>query len=164
VLDGVTNFPARRVKPADVRIAEWTSDLDKFAQRKIHRYPSLVDGAERIRARNPRLSREQAMHLATHGMKRNDDGSFSWKYDPYLRARAPYRLSLEENMGLWSRIACPTLLVSASESFLPDPEKAGVMSQFRHGELARIAGAGHWLQHDRPDEVAALIRKFLEVA
>src|SRR4051812_33838854 len=24
VLDGVTNFPARRVKPIDVRIAEWT--------------------------------------------------------------------------------------------------------------------------------------------
>jgi pimeloyl-ACP methyl ester carboxylesterase len=164
VLDGVTNFPARRLKPADVRIAEWTSDLDKFAQRKIHRYPSLVDGAERIRARNPRLSREQAMHLATYGMKRNDDGSFSWKYDPYLRARAPYRLSLEDNMGLWSRIACPTLLVSAGESFLPDPENAGVMSQFRHAELARIAGAGHWLQHDRPDEVARLIRKFLHAA
>src|ERR1700751_4842565 len=82
VLDGVTNFPARRVKPADVRIADWIGDLDKFAQRKIHCYPSLVDGAERIRARNPRLTREQAMHLATHGMKRNDDGSFSWKYDP----------------------------------------------------------------------------------
>jgi pimeloyl-ACP methyl ester carboxylesterase len=164
VLDGVTNFPARRVKPAYVRIAEWTSDLDKFAQRKIHRYPSLVDGAERIRARNPRLTREQAMHLATHGMKRNDDGSFSWKYDPYLRARAPYRLSLEDNIGLWSRIACPMLLVSASESFLPDPEKAGVMTHFGHAELARIEGAGHWLQHDRPDEVAGLIRTFLERA
>ena len=56
------------------------------------------------------------------------------------------------------------LLVSAGESFLPDPEKAGVMSQFKHAELARIAGAGHWLQHDRPEEVAGLIRKFLQVA
>src|SRR4029077_11675575 len=36
VLDGVTNYPARRVKAADVRIAEWISDLDKLAQRKIH--------------------------------------------------------------------------------------------------------------------------------
>jgi pimeloyl-ACP methyl ester carboxylesterase len=48
VLDGVTNYPARRVKPADVRIAEWISDLDKLAQRKIHRYASVADGAERI--------------------------------------------------------------------------------------------------------------------
>jgi pimeloyl-ACP methyl ester carboxylesterase len=161
VLDGVTNFPARRPKPADVRISDWAGDLDKLAKRKIHRYATVADGAERIVGRNPRLTRAQAMHLATHGMKRNDDGSFSWKYDPYLRARAPYRLSLEDNIGLWSRIACPTLLVAASESFLPDPEKAGVMSHFKHAELAKIAGAGHWLQHDRPDEVLGLIQRFL---
>jgi pimeloyl-ACP methyl ester carboxylesterase len=161
VLDGVTNFPARRPKPADVRISDWAGDLDKLALRKIHRYPTVADGAERIVGRNPRLTRAQAMHLATHGMKRNDDGSFSWKYDPYLRARAPYRLSLDDNIGLWSRIACPTLLVAASESFLPDPEKAGVMSHFKHAELAKVAGAGHWLQHDRPDEVLGLIQRFL---
>ena len=53
VLDGVTNFPARRIKPADVRIAEWAGDLDKFAQRKIHRYPSVADGAERMLAPQP---------------------------------------------------------------------------------------------------------------
>ncbi|MGH6707328.1 MAG: alpha/beta fold hydrolase [Bradyrhizobium sp.] len=161
VLDGVTNFPARRPKPADVRISDWAGDLDKLAQRKIHRYPTIADGADRIVGRNPRLTRVQAMHLATHGMKRNDDGSFSWKYDPYLRARAPYRLSLDDNIGLWSRIACPTLLVAASDSFLPDPEKAGVMSHFKHAELAKIAGAGHWLQHDKPDEVLGLIQRFL---
>ena len=87
VLDGVTNFPARRVKPAALQdIADWAGDLDKFAQRKIHLYPSVADGAVRIHARNPRLTDAQAMHLATHGMKQNADGSFSWKYDPYLRA------------------------------------------------------------------------------
>jgi pimeloyl-ACP methyl ester carboxylesterase len=161
VLDGVTNFPARRVKPADVRIADWAGDLDKFAQRKIHRYASVADGAERILHRNPRLTRAQAMHLATHGLKQNADGSYSWKFDPYLRARAAYRLSLEDHVGLWSRIQCPTLLVSASESFLPDPEKAGVMQHFGNAELAKIAGAGHWLQHDKPDEVRELIERFL---
>jgi len=161
VLDGVTAFPARRTQPADVRIAEWAGDLDKFAQRKIHRYPSVADGAGRMRGRNPRLTEAQALHLATHGMKRNDDGSYSWKFDPYLRARAPYRLSLEDNTGLWSRIACPTLLVAADESFLPDPGKAGVLSHFKHAELVTISGAGHWLQHDRPDEVLELIQRFL---
>src|SRR4051812_26120115 len=110
VLDGVTNFPTRKVKPIELRISEWVGDLDKTAQRKIHRYASVADGADRMRARNARLTPEQALHLATHALKRNPDGTYGWKFDPYLRARAPYRLSLEDHIALWSRIACPTLL------------------------------------------------------
>jgi pimeloyl-ACP methyl ester carboxylesterase len=163
VLDGVTNFPARTVKPIDVRIAEWVGDLDKTAQRKIHRYPSVGDGADRILARNARLTREQAMHLATHGMKRDADGGYSWKFDPYLSARAPYRLSFEDYAALWSRIRCPTLLVSGSESFLPDPATAGVLEHFRQAELVRIEGAGHWLQHDKATEVVDVLKTFLGV-
>src|ERR1700681_750778 len=164
VLEGVTNFPVRKVKPIDVRIAEWVGDLDKTAQRKIHRYPSVADGAERILARNARLTREQAMHLATHALKRDADGEYSWKFDPYLRARAPYRLSLEDNIALWSRIQCPTLLVAGSESFLPDPGTAGVLTHFRQAELVKIEGAGHWLQHDKTEEVIGVLKSFLDLS
>jgi len=164
VLDGVTNFPTRTVKPIDVRIAEWVGDLDETAQRKIHRYPSVADGADRILARNARLTREQAMHLATHALKRDADDEYSWKFDPYLRARAPYRLSLEDNIALWSRIQCPTLLVAGSESFLPDPGTAGVLTHFRQAELVKIEGAGHWLQHDQPEQVIGVLKTFLGVS
>jgi pimeloyl-ACP methyl ester carboxylesterase len=164
VLDGVTNFPARGVKPIDVRIAEWVGDLDKTAQRKIHRYPSLADGADRILARNARLTRAQAMHLATHALKRDADGEHSWKFDPYLRARAPYRLSLDDNIALWSRIQCSTLLVAGSESFLPDPGTAGVLGHFRQAELVKIEGAGHWVQHDQPQQVIGVLKTFLGVS
>ena len=163
VLDGVTNFPARRVKPIELRIADWVGDLDKTAQRKTQRYGSVSDGADRMLGRNARLTREQAMHLATHALKPDADGGYSWKFDPYLRARAPYRLSLDDNIALWSRIACPTLLVAGSESFLPDPETAGVLDHFRQAELVRIAGAGHWVQHDKPAEIIEALRKFLAV-
>jgi pimeloyl-ACP methyl ester carboxylesterase len=82
-----------------------------------------------------------------------------------LRARAPYRLSLKDHIGLWSRIACPTLLVSGSESFLPDPSTAGVvMKHFENAELTRIEGAGHRLQRDKPDGVLDLLKKFFEQA
>ena len=163
VLDGVTNFPARKVKPVDARIADWVGDLDKAAQRKIHRYASVADGADRMLARNARLTREQAMHLASHALKLDADGGYSWKFDPYLRARAPYRLTLEDNIALWSRIACPTLLVAGSESFLPDPASAGVLGHFRQAELVKIEGAGHWLQHDKPAEIIDALEAFLGV-
>ena len=163
VLDGVTNFPARRVKPIELRIADWVGDLDKTAQRKTQRYGSVSDGADRMLGRNARLTREQAMHLATHALKPDADGGYSWKFDPYLRARAPYRLSLEDNIALWSRIACPTLLVAGGESFLPDPETAGVLGHFQQAELVKIEGAGHWVQHDKPVEVIDALKAFLEV-
>jgi pimeloyl-ACP methyl ester carboxylesterase len=162
ILDGVIRFPAQKVKPIEVRIAEWVGDLDKTARRKIHRYASVAEGAERMLARNARLTREQAMHLATYALKQDADGSFGWKFDPYLRARAPYRLSLEDHQALWSRIACPTLLVSGRDSFLSDPETLGVLHYFAQAELVKIDGAGHWLQHDKPAEVIGLLRTFMQ--
>ena len=104
------------------------------------------------------------MHLATHALKQDADGGYSWKFDPYLRARAPYRLSLEDNIALWSRIACPTLLVAGSESFLPDPETAGVLGHFRQAELVKIEGAGHWVQHDKPSRGDRRLKTFLGVS
>jgi pimeloyl-ACP methyl ester carboxylesterase len=163
VLDGVINFPGRTIKPIEARIAEWVGDLDKMTQRKAQRYASVADGADRMLGRNARLTPEQAMHLATHALKRNADGGYGWKFDPYLRARAPYQLTLEDHVALWSRIQCPTLLLSGSESFLPDPETAGVLRHFRQAELVKIDGAGHWLQHDRPAEVIDILKTFLEV-
>jgi pimeloyl-ACP methyl ester carboxylesterase len=102
------------------------------------------------------------LHLATHAVRRNTGSGYSWKFDPYLRARAPYRLSPQDHAALWSRILSPTLLVSGSESFLPDPEMAGVLGNFRHAELVKIEGAGHWLHHDKADEVLDILRAFLE--
>jgi NAD(P)-dependent dehydrogenase (short-subunit alcohol dehydrogenase family) len=77
-------------------------------------------------------------------LKQNPDGTYGWKFDPYLCGGAPYRLSLEDHIGLWSRIACSALLVSGSESFLPDPATAGVISILRtlnwQGSRARVTG------------------------
>jgi len=127
VLDGVTNYPARLVKPADVRIAEWTSDLDDLAQTEntpVMRRSPMAPSESFIATGILRATRRCIWRPRPEP---KSDGTYGWKFDPYLRARAPYRLSLEDHIGLWSRIACPTLLVSGSEKFLPDPARAGVM-------------------------------------
>ena len=49
------------------------------------------------------------------------------------------------------------------ESFLPDPEAAGLLAHFKQAELIKLDGAGHWLHHDRLDEVLASLRGFLGV-
>jgi pimeloyl-ACP methyl ester carboxylesterase len=128
--------------------------------------PLSVGGRwRRANSRPQRAADPRAGHASRHPrLKRDADGEYSWKFDPYLRARAPYRLSLEDNIALWSRIQCPTLLVAGSESFLPDPGTAGVLTHFRQAELVKIEGAGHWLQHDKTEEVIGVVKPFLDLS
>ncbi len=163
VLDGVTVVPGSPRKPIHQRITEWVSQLDKIAERTTRSFRSVADAAELISAHNTRLTSQQALHLASHGVRQNVDGSYSWKFDQFQSGRAPYRLSPNEYAVLWSRIRCPTLLLRGDESFLPDPEAAGVLSYFTRVRLVTVAGAGHWLHHDKLDKVLELLGPFLTV-
>jgi pimeloyl-ACP methyl ester carboxylesterase len=163
VLDGVTVLPGSPRAPIQERITEWVAQLDRIAEQKTRGYRTIAEAAERMSAHNKRLTPEQALHLASQGVKRNADGGYSWKFDEYQKARAPYRLSPDDHITLWSRITCPTLLLRGNESFLPDPETAGVLAHFRQAHLVTITGAGHWLHHDKLDEVLDVLRPFLGV-
>src|SRR5262249_4800028 len=77
--------------PADERIRKWVGAVEALEGRKPRHYPTLDEAIARMREANPRLTAEQARHLTTYGAKRNADGSYSWKYDNYVRSIAPYR-------------------------------------------------------------------------
>jgi pimeloyl-ACP methyl ester carboxylesterase len=161
VLDGVTVLPNAKKVPAHERIAKWIDQLDKLDGREPRRYSTVEAAAAQMRAHNARLPQELALHLATHGVRRNEDGTYSWKFDPYQRASAPNRLLPDDHVSLWSRIACPTLLLHAEESFLESSRSAGLAGYFPRARSEIIQGAGHWLQHDKPDEVLHAVRTFL---
>lgn len=163
VLDGVTVLPNAQKAPTHERIAKWVAQLDELERRQPRRYRSIAEAAAQMTAHNARLSPDLALHLATHGVKANTDGSFSWKFDPAQRVMAPHRLWPDDHVSLWARIACPTLLLYADESFLGDPTSAGVLKHFKHARTETIAGAGHWLHHDKPDEVLRAITAFLNL-
>jgi len=161
VLDGVTVMPSEKSGPAHERIAKYVGQLDKLEEREPRRYSTIEEAAAQMRAHNKRLPPDLALHLATFGARQNADGTYSWKFDPYQRARAPHRLSPADHVSLWSRITCPVLLLHAAESFLQSSEIAGLAGHFQNARSETISGAGHWLHHDKPDEVISSIREFL---
>ena len=163
VLDGVTVLPNAKEGPAHERIAKWAGQLDRLEQREPRRYASVEAAAAQMRAHNKRLPGELALHLATFGVRKNADDTYSWKFDPYQRARVPHRLSGDDHVALWARITCPTLLLHAAESFLQSSETAALTNYFQNARSETISGAGHWLQHDKPDEVLRATRTFLGV-
>ena len=163
VLDGVTVLPDRPSTPIHERIAKWVEQLDEVSARTPRSFATIAEAAKRMIAHNKRLTFDQAHHLASYAVKQTADGAFVWKYDDFQQVRAPYRLSPDDHVALWSRIACPTLLLRGNESFMSDPEAAGVLAYFSQARMVTIAGAGHWLQHDKPDEVIAALRPFLGI-
>ncbi len=149
--------------PAHERMRRWIGEMQALARRKVREYSSIDEALARMREANPHLSVEQARHLTTHGVRRNENGTYSWKFDNYVRATSPYLFNLREAAEIWSRITCPVLLIRGAESWAKEWEKDGRASAFRTAEAVTIAKAGHWVHHDQLDEFLAVARRFLKV-
>lgn len=151
----------RAAKPLEGRLQSWVETLRKFSARVPRRYPSVEDAFHRMQEENPRLSPEQARHLTIHGVNQNEDGTYSWKFDNYVRVFPPCGLAEGEAERLWARIACPTLLLRGTESWASDPERDGRIRHFQNATLVNVEGAGHWVHHDRLEIFMGLVRAFL---
>jgi pimeloyl-ACP methyl ester carboxylesterase len=143
------------------RMDEWIREQRGLAGRLPRRYASIEDAFRRMQEENPHLSAEQARHLTAQGVNQNEDGTYSWKFDNYVRAWPPYDMRAREIRELWSRIECPTLLLYGKESRFGSPVDDGRAAPFRRATVAGIDGAGHWLHHDRLDEFLRIVREFL---
>ena len=132
-----------------------------MAGRLPRRYASIDDALARMQAENAHLTPEQARYLTVHGVSQNEDGTYSWKFDNYVRGFSPVDLTLDEQRSLWSRIACPTLLVYGKESWASNPQEDGRLRHFANARVVSFERAGHWVHHDRLDAFLDLLRGFL---
>ena len=114
----------------------------------------------RAMSRAPRALVEESVR---HGMRRNENGRYVWKYDPVLFTR---RVAMPPGMDLWGlmhEVATPTLLQYGSESDVVNAELAERMrATMPCCTVERIEGAGHGLFTDRPDEFAESVGRFLK--
>jgi pimeloyl-ACP methyl ester carboxylesterase len=163
-IEGLGPPPARlkeREKDIATRMDEWIREQRTLSGRLARKYASIEDAFKRMQDENPHLTAEQARRLTVHGVNQNEDGTYSWKFDNYVRAWAPYDMRGRDIQLLWSRIACPTLLLYGTESWAGNPEDDGRARHFRHAQVVGVERAGHWLHHDRLDEFLRIVRGFL---
>jgi len=149
-----------RLSYAD-RTREWIANRRRIAGMVPKRYPSLEAAYARMKEANPFLSDEQARHLTMHAANRNEDGTWTWKYDPMLHVFYPFEAEYEEIRGLWSEITCPVLLLWGRESFFSTPDEDGRAECFRNAQLEVYEKAGHWLHHDQFERFMADVTAFL---
>jgi pimeloyl-ACP methyl ester carboxylesterase len=144
------------------RLEAWVGNLRQLSSRMPKRYASLEEAFQRMQTENPHLSEDQARHLTVHGSNQNEDGSYSWKFDNYVRAFAPIGLSPEETWKIYARIKSPTLLIHGAESWASNPQDDGRAKAFDNSLVAGIEGAGHWVHHDQLEQFLEVVKEFLD--
>jgi pimeloyl-ACP methyl ester carboxylesterase len=155
------NEIAQMEKPAQDRMRRWVDQIHGFAGRLPRRYTSVEEAIRRMHEANAHLSEEQARHLTIHGTNQNEDGTYSWKFDNYVRSHSPYRFNSDEAHELWGNIHTPTLLLWGEESWSGDPEKDGRAAHFPNVRVQGIPDAGHWVHHDQLDRFLETVSGFL---
>jgi pimeloyl-ACP methyl ester carboxylesterase len=164
-IEGLGPPPAVLAQRAELDPAErmrtWVSETRALAGRLPRRYASVEEAYGRMQTENKHLTPEQARYLTLHGTAQNEDGTYSWKFDNYVRAYSPVDFTPAQMQALWGNISCPILLVNGKESWASNPERDGQINYFKDVQVAEFERAGHWVHHDRLDAFLETVRAFL---
>jgi pimeloyl-ACP methyl ester carboxylesterase len=118
------------------------------------------------------LTDEQWRHLARHGARRTDDGSYELRYDPGIGEGLHGHIDPEFPIGpdvlrgidlwnIWSKLKCPTLVLRGEQSEVLLPKTVAEMRARKPDvEIAEFAGVGHAPALMSADQIA-VVKKFL---
>ena len=162
-LEGL-GMPGDPPDKAPGRLARWLEELREPPALKA--YASLEAVVERLRKTNPHLREDRARFLAQHWSARTDEGSYRILGDPAHKVVNPYLYRAEEVVAHWAAITAPVLWVMARDSGYAQrmdalPGYAERIAAIRSIERLWVAGSGHMLHHDQPEQLANEIERFL---
>jgi len=147
--------------PPEQKLVRWVRQVQRASKRRHRCYATQDEAIKRMQEANSHLSANHARHLAIHGSRENADGSFSWKFDPLLRAHQPFDMTGKDSQRLWTKINCPVLLMRGEDSWASNPIEDGRVQYFQQAEVLNFADAGHWVHHDQFEQFMAAIKNFL---
>ena len=150
--------------PPAQKLARWVRQLQRAGSRPHRCYASQDEAVARMHEANRHLSISHARHLAIHGSRQNEDGSYSWKFDPLLRAHQPFDMTPKDSQQLWQNIDSPVLLMRGEDSWASNPQEDGRAALFQQATVVNVPDAGHWLHHDQFELFMAAVTGFLKTS
>ncbi|MCB1683075.1 MAG: alpha/beta hydrolase [Pseudomonadales bacterium] len=118
----------------------------------------------RARADNPIPPEAHHRHRVDNSLMRTDDGRWTYRYDRALRDPTNRReaIPVDEGWRLAGNITVPTLLIRGELSDILSVEVARrFMETVPDCRLIEVAGSGHPVPLDKPDEFLAAVQTFL---
>jgi pimeloyl-ACP methyl ester carboxylesterase len=124
----------RGTKSIANRMERWIGLERELAARRPRRYASLEEAFQRMHEANRHLSPEQARHLTQHGVNQNEDGSYTWKFDNYVRVWPPTTSprANSKSSGLGSPVRrCSSMARKAGHQIRPKTDALGTSRMAR---------------------------------
>lgn len=148
--------------PRHQRLNDWIDVVSGVSSFKHKHYPSFEAALHRMQSQNSHLSPEQTRHLTEYAVKQNEDGTYSWKYDGYIRSMddSP-ELTEPEVIDIRSRIDCPILLLQGKESPFLLEKNSEYIQSLQNCKVVTLPNSGHWLHHDQLDRFLEEVNAFL---
>ncbi|MEO8692464.1 MAG: alpha/beta hydrolase [Acidimicrobiales bacterium] len=125
-----------------------------------HRFATLDEMIERTLVYSPGRSSRAVRRGVHHNAQQQDDGSWSWRWDPRQRGERDYAFAA--TAAALTRFAGPILLVRGELSDIVTDELATAFATVHPDtELVTLIGAGHAVQGDRPVDLAQTLLAFV---
>ncbi|MGE5387067.1 MAG: alpha/beta fold hydrolase [Betaproteobacteria bacterium] len=153
------------VDEAPRRLQSWLDEVGRNPH--LSKYAGQEILAQRFRHANPRLTAARATFLAHEVSCQLPDGRVHLACDPWHKLTSPNLYRVEDSMACWQKITAPVLMVLAEQGFvqqrlgLDSPECRRRLAAFPDLRVVTIADAGHNVQHDQPEQLAAVLEDFL---
>lgn len=113
-----------------------------------------------------RITSEKERGLILKNLQRTSDNAFTWKLNAssLLSNLDNIMAGIERQTDFNQQITgFPVIfLKSANSVYIPPDDFMDILQVFPAAEIIEVAGAGHWIQVDRPDEVVKYINSLLE--
>jgi pimeloyl-ACP methyl ester carboxylesterase len=147
------------------QLNQWLTAVQ--AAPEMRAYKSHEALARRLLSVNHRLTKERADFLSRSVSCLRPDGLVAMACDPWHKVPSPTLYRVEDSMASWQCITAPVLMLVADQGFVHqrfanNPEELRHrLDCFKDRKVVTIADAGHNIQHDQPERVAAALEQFL---
>lgn len=121
-----------------------------------------IEQAVEARCQVSDISEEHARVILKRNLTQDAGGHYFWASDPKLRTRSNLRLTDPQAKALMGDIQCPVYFAGATNSFKNLQENYPKREAwFKNAQCEYFVG-GHHIHMEKPDEVGAAIKRFVE--
>ena len=160
LIEGLGSLAQKAEKMPEI-LRESAEQWQKLANKKLPLYPD-VETAVKVRHHVGGIEESSVRTLVARGLQ-PVDGGFTWRSDPRLKIKSRHYLTEEQACAFLQQITAPVLLIEA-ENAKQDQWKELLLKRIpyiKNLQHRKISG-DHHLHLDNPEEVAAVIREFLQ--